>query len=235
MTSHPLESWINRISWLGPEHQLPRWVEGGINHGFEGLGFDLPESAYSLKQVHGPRLIEIQRGMDPTVLPEADGLWTLDAGVTIAVKTADCVPVVIHHPRLVMALHAGWKGMAQDILGVGLDVLKRQNISLAECRIGIGACISLDSFEIGPEVIDQFRGSPYQLDDEALAWASMKGQGDRWHLDLGLLAALRYRKAGIKPEQISVIRSCTRKNPMVWHSFRRDGQRAGRNWSWIKL
>lgn len=230
-----LESWINRMNWVGTEHQLAPWVEEGIAHGFEGLGFDLPPSGFHLKQVHGPLLVDIKKGANPEMLPEADGLWTREPGVVIAVKTADCVPVLIQHPRLVMAIHAGWKGMAQDILGAAVKVLDQEGIPIQECKVGIGPCISLDSFEVGPEVIDQFRRSAYGLDQETLAWASSKGQGDRWHLDLGLMAALRLKRAGWEPEQLSVIRSCTRKNPMVWHSFRRDGQRAGRNWSWIRL
>lgn len=231
----PIESWINRMTWLGTEHQLPAWVESGIDHGFEGLGFDLPKDGYQLKQVHGAELLEIKKGADPQVFPEADGLWTREPGVMIAVKTADCVPVLIQHPRLVMAIHAGWKGMAQDILGTACQILAREGVPLSTCKVGIGACISLDSFEVGPEVIDQFRQGAYRLDDETLAWVASKGQGDRWHLDLGLMAALRLKKAGLQAEQLSVIRSCTRKNPMVWHSFRRDAQRAGRNWSWIRL
>jgi YfiH family protein len=232
---NPIESWINRMTWVGTEHQLPAWVEQGIAHGFEGLGFELPKAGYHLKQVHGPVLVEIKKGADPKALLEADGLWTREPGLLLAVKTADCVPLLIHHPRLAMALHAGWKGMAQDILAAACQVLKKEGIPLAECRVGIGACISLDSFEVGPEVIEQFRQSAYRLDDETLAWASSKGQGDRWHLDLALMAALRLKSLGFKPEQLTVLRSCTRKNPMIWHSFRRDGQRAGRNWSWIQL
>lgn len=230
-----IESWINRITWTGTEHQLPSWVENGIAHGFEGLGYELPKNAYSLKQVHGPGLVEIKAGTDARVELEADGLWTRQPGLIIAVKTADCVPVLVQHPRLAMAIHAGWKGLSQDILGTALQVLEAEGIPQAECRIGIGACISLDSFEVGPEVIDQFRRSAYHLEDETFAWASSKGQGDRWHLDLGLLAALRFKKAGFQPEQLNIIRSCTRKNPMIWHSFRRDRERAGRNWSWIRL
>lgn len=230
-----LESWLNRMTWTGTEHQLPSWVEQGITHGFEGLGFALPPGAYSLKQVHGPRLIEVNRTHDSTHFPEADGLWTKDPGTIIAVKTADCVPILLQHPRLVMAIHAGWKGMAQDIIGSALAILDAEGMEKRELRVGIGACISLDSFEVGPEVIAQFKKSAYQLDDECLAWASSKGQNDRWHLDLGLLAALRFKRAGFQPEQLSVIRSCTRKNPLIWNSFRRDGERAGRNWSWIRL
>jgi YfiH family protein len=230
-----IESWINRMTWTGPEHQLPAWVESGIIHGFEGLGYEYPAKGCQLKQVHGARLVEIKKGADPQALPEADGLWTREPGLCIAVKTADCVPVLIYHPQLVMAIHAGWRGLAQDILGVGCQVLEQEGIPLSACKVGIGACIGLDSFEIGPEVIEGMRRGAYRLDDESFAWASSKGQGDRWHLDLALLSALRLRKAGFQPEQLSVIRSCTRKNPMIWHSFRRDGQRAGRNWSWIRI
>ncbi len=230
-----VEQWIQKVAWLSTEQKLPQWVEEGIHHGFEGVSYELPKAAFSLHQVHGVHLVEMKQGMDPSQHPEADGLWTRDRGVTIAVKTADCVPVLIHHPRLVMAIHAGWKGMAQDILGSALAILQQEEIPLQECRVAIGSCISLDSFEIGPEVIVQFRKGAYGMNEEDFAWASTKGAGDRWHLDLGMLAALRLQRAGWQADQITVIRSCTKKNPLIWHSFRRDGQRAGRNWSWIRL
>jgi copper oxidase (laccase) domain-containing protein len=80
------------------------------------------------------------------------------------------------------------------------------------------------------------------------AWplAVAKGRNDRWHIDLQLAAAIQLHLAGVKPENIEVIRSCTRtdvqlKNQQVqtskaftWHSYRREGQGCGSNWSWIK-
>ncbi len=234
MTSQ-VEKWIRDIIWLGTEHQVPGWVERGIQHGFEGLGFDLPQGSFSLKQVHGTSLVEVTRELNGTSLTEGDGLWTQTKGLIIAVKTADCVPILIQHPKLVMALHAGWKGMAQDIIGKGLAVLEARGIPLSECQVAIGSCISLDSFEVGPELIASFKQGAYGLDDDTLAWSASKGIGDRWHLDLALLAALRFLKAGALSKGVAVVRSCTKKNPMVWHSFRRDGERAGRNWSWIRL
>lgn len=230
-----LQTWLASLQWLDSEHDLSSWVELGINHGFEGLAYQLPASTYSLQQIHGRDIIEVSAAMDPNAHYLADGLWTSQKNVRIAIKTADCVPILIYHPRMVMALHAGWKGLALDIIGEALQVLSRQNIEAKECRVGIGPAISSDSFEVGPEVLAQFQNNAYALDDVRLTLAARKGIEDRWHLDLSILAALRFQSAGWKAEQISVLRTCTKLRPLLWHSYRRDGARAGRNWSWIML
>lgn len=234
-TLKSLRQWINELTCLNSMHEVPTWIEAGIHHGFEGVGYQLPSGSVSLQQVHGSQVIEANHSLDLHKIPEADGLWTRQPGLMIAIKTADCVPILIHHSRLVMALHAGWKGLSKDIIGAALDVLATQNIDPNECRVAIGPAISLDSFEVGPELISEFQSSAYALKEETLALVSSKGVQDRWHLDLGLLAALRFERAGWRAEQLSIVRTCTKKLALQWHSFRRDGGRAGRNWSWIAL
>ena len=228
-----LKKWLDGVQFLPASNQIPAWVEEGIDHGFEGIGFHPPSTYWSLDQVHGIDLVEARATMNSSLPRAGDGLWTQELNGAIAVKTADCVPVLIYHPHLVMALHAGWKGLAQDIFAPALQVLKDKNLDISDCKVGIGPAIGLDSFEVGPEVLSQFLSGPIALDEMALALATNKGVLDRWHLDLGLLAALRLQKVGCRPEQISIVRSCSQKHPMLWHSYRRDGARAGRNWSWI--
>lgn len=230
-TADALEKFLEAITWTESAHRISAWTEKGISHGFEGKGFDLPSSGYALQQVHSPRLVHLPA--KPLALEPGDGLISTHKGQVIAVKTADCLPILIAHPRGVLALHAGWKGLAADILGGALQWMDEQGWALEEAEFALGPCISLDSFEVGPELLANFRREAFALQTLELAFASSKGQSDRWHLDLAVLAALQLARFAIEPARIHVVRTCTKKRADLWHSYRRDGTQAGRNWSWI--
>ena len=133
-----------------------------------------------------------------------------------------------------MAIHAGWKGLAQDILAHAYTYLSDQGIPGESCHWAIGPCISQQSFEVGPELVDLFYRQGLGLSSEDLALIMMKGKLDRWHVDLASLALLRLKSLGVPAHKISIIRSDTRQNSQLWHSYRRDGVQSGRNWSWIE-
>ena len=66
-----------------------------------------------MHQIHSPiiHLVSSASAPHPTA---GDGLITNTPGVLIAVKTADCIPVIAVDPvrRAVGAFHAGWRGTA---------------------------------------------------------------------------------------------------------------------------
>lgn len=231
MTAQILD-YLNRVEWLETRNQIPRWHDRGIRHGFEGLGHELPPFGLHLKQVHSVDIHEVTEEGSQGLVGQGDALSTKLPSHRIAVKTADCVPVLLHHPELVMAIHAGWRGLAQDFLSHAYSHVASQGLDPLECEWGIGPSISRESFEIGPEVLEHFQSSPHYGPD--LSWSVQKGLFDRWHLDLQTLAVLRLMKLGVDPSRISVIRTDTKTNPSQWHSYRRDGEHAGRNWSWIE-
>ncbi len=223
------ESYLRHIHWLKDTRTIPAWEAMGIAHGFEGKGFELPSDVASLDQVHGCDIISLEELTHKT--HTGDGYITGVKQQKIAVKTADCVPILIVAPQGVLALHAGWKGLAQNILGRAMEQLGSQRI---KAQVGIGPCIGLESFEVGPEVVTAFRSGPFRMNEVEFAFACSKGVADRWHLDLATLAVLQLQRFEFPAEQIHVIRTCTVKHPELYHSYRRDGSAAGRNWSWIR-
>lgn len=207
------------------------WQEQGIAHGFLGLGESIPSFDHC-KQVHGTSIVEHSAETSGTVSSriEADGLYSRQKDLPIAVQTADCVPVLFHSSDLVMAVHAGWKGLRSGILQEAIGSFKDK-----EYQVGIGPHISQASFEVGPEVMLEFENSAQGWSDLQLAHISNKGVDDRWHLDLGLAAAFNLMNLGVKPQQITLMKTCTKLENEFWHSYRRDALDAGRNWSWISL
>ncbi|MCJ7780321.1 MAG: polyphenol oxidase family protein, partial [Acidimicrobiia bacterium] len=80
----------------------------------------------------------------------ADGLITDQPGLPLAIATADCVPIIIEGDRLVAILHAGWRGVAAEIVREGIEAMKARGDTPRRAAIGpsIGPCC----YEVGDEV-----------------------------------------------------------------------------------
>lgn len=103
----------------------------------------------TVRQVHGATVVDASGSGDHG---EADGLFTTETDLALAVFTADCLGVVIHGPGRVAVVHAGWRGVASGV------------VPNAVARIGdvrsvhIGPHIRPCCFEVGPEVSARFVG-----------------------------------------------------------------------------
>lgn len=192
---------------------------------------------HHLNQVHGTQIL-LASSITQNPPPDGDGIFLWETSGTVAVETADCVPVLLtsaRHP-FVMAIHAGWKGMVQGILAQGVETAARYQIPAEDLYAVIGPAIGASKFEVGPEVLEAFS----RADAPGLEWSQLKGADDRWHLDLQQLTVFSLLQAGMEAEHLSVVRSCTYLDATQWHSYRREGPAAegvkgGRNWSWVSL
>jgi YfiH family protein len=228
---------VENIEWCGDTATIPSWSRRGFAHGFDGKSAK-PAPYYHVKQVHGVRVVEAPADApfklgegDERV--EADGIFTRQKGVPIAVKTADCLPILLRSDSMVMALHAGWRSLAGGIVSEGLKIILEPNVRKDKLNIALGPCIGPASFEVGPEVIEQFAASPEAISRPLLSWCVTKGGDDRWFFDLAMYAILVLVERGIAPQQISALRSCTFQKSNLWQSYRRDAGSAGRIWNWI--
>ena len=106
-----------------------------------------------MTQVHGADALAVS---GPGPAGEADALFTDLADLPLAVRTADCVPVVIHADEAVAVVHAGWRGMAAGVISVTVDAMKRAGHPPVRAAVGpaIGPCC----YEVGEEVVTAFGG-----------------------------------------------------------------------------
>ena len=232
------------VCWSPSQATSTLMTSHQIKHGFCGVGSPPPPEMHYVKQVHGTEILRADAQLtspDTSTRSEADGIWSNQKNLAIAVRTADCLPILFaasdeqDHYKYVMAVHAGWRGLVSGILPQAVTVLREQNpqlkfSSLVAC---IGPAISREQFEIGPEVIAEMLDKKFDLDTTAMAFTISKGRGDRWHLDLAIAATLQLMQMGLEPSHIEVIGACTKSLPGVWHSYRREGKGCGVNWSWI--
>ncbi len=200
----------------------------GVQHGFGTRGDPAPAALLRPRQVHGARVVRAQEcaaGVD------ADAVVTRSRE-PIGVVTADCVPVLAASAdgRAVAAIHAGWRGLAAGVIEAGIDALRRE-APRETLRAAIGPHIGTCCYEIDAPVLDALRH--FDADLDAATTASRPGH--HW-LDLGALTRSALIRAGVSPREIGAIQgACTSCDAQRFHSYRRDGARAGRLVHWIAL
>ena len=183
-----------------------------------------PERVVFASQVHGEVVLEVSEPTGWTATAgEADGLVTSTEGLVLAVRVADCVPVLLAGAGGVAAVHAGWRGVAAGIVPKGVAAVGKLG---GPVRAVLGPHIHQDAFEVGPEVVEAL--ALPGLPREAYA---RPGVGDRWHVDLAAVLRHQLLAAGVRPADLDVIGGCT--TGPDWFSYRADGPDTGRQAGWI--
>lgn len=178
----------------------------------------------TVTQVHGALAVDAEaarEAMRAGAPLEADAI--ISAGKNnhsvIAVRVADCVPILLAAPNGVAAIHAGWRGSAADITRIALHALcDATGCRPSDVRAAIGPCISAAVYEVGQNVIDGL--SSVAVND---LWRTV-GPTGRDHANLALLNADILRAAGAS---VDVLGLCTVGDERLW-SYRRDGEAGGR-------
>lgn len=175
-------------------------------------------------QVHGTGITQIgktffrlSKDIRHTALEGIDALITNVPGVCIGVSTADCIPIIIYDPEhhAAAVVHSGWRGTVANIAGVAVESLRMAYHSRPEAlKAVIGPGISLDSFEVGDEVYDQFAEAGYPMDRIARREA-------KWHIDLWACCRLQLEASGVLPANVQVAGICTFANSDDYFSARR--------------
>ena len=181
-----------------------------------------------MQQVHGTRVVRVVG--ETQQVGEADGMIATEAGVGLAVLTADCVPLLASAPRhrAVMALHAGWRGSLAGIAAVAVRLAADElGIPPAEWQVAlgpsIGGCCYQVEGEIGARFVDRWGAMP-----DAWQPAGTHGQLDLRQANRAILIA-----QGVDPGAIVNAGPCTSCAGDDFFSHRRSEGRAGRQLSVI--
>ncbi|UFH54317.1 peptidoglycan editing factor PgeF [Spirosoma sp. KNUC1025] len=141
----------------------------------------------SAHQVHG---MDILYTTEPGRFNGYDALITNQPGLLIGVTVADCVPILIydHANKAVAAIHAGWRGTVGAIVTKTLTRMHQQfGTTPAQCYAYVGTCIDECSFEVGPEVADQFDATFKREDTQTgKAYIDLKKANAQFLLDFGI-------------------------------------------------
>jgi len=171
-------------------------------------------------QVHGSAVAVAAGAAVPSDAPEqSDGQATAVPGVAATVMVADCLPVAIAGEGAVVMVHAGWRGLAQGIIGRGADRLRELG-ARGPLHAAIGPGAGPCCYEVGDEVHAVFC---------AEGAAVRRGR----NLDLKLIAALHLERAGVDViHDLGLCTICCEES--LFFSHRRDrgvtGRQAGLAW-----
>jgi YfiH family protein len=189
---------------------------------------------FELSQVHGRAVREIGAHESPEDVrrEEGDALVARTTGVAVAVRVADCIPLLLADPETgaVAAVHAGWRGVEARIAEAALATLgadpssRRGHPPTDPSRVlaAIGPHIRLGHFEVGPEVADRLEAVAHGV---ACSDRTIQ-EPAKPHVDLSAILRAQLRALGVV--QVDDVGGCTFAERARFFSFRRDGAASGR-------
>lgn len=172
----------------------------------------------------GKTFFRLSEEVRKQVLEGIDALMTNMTGVCIGVSTADCIPIILYDPEhhAASVVHSGWRGTVANIAGVAVTSMQMAYHSRPEVlKAVIGPGISLENFEVGDEVYDQFAEAGYPMEQIARKY-------EKWHIDLWQCCRLQLEEVGLKAENIEVPGICTYAHSDDYFSARKLGTDSGR-------
>ncbi len=215
---------------------------------FEALGVD-PCSCISVSQIHSSdvRYVTKDNAGEGFYKPErwkCDGYVADSMGITLGVRTADCVPVLLYAPPygdscygMIAALHAGWRGTAAGIVSVGVEKMvelgaKRESI-IAAIGPSIGACC----YEVREDFCIEFEkiAGKALCDKYIRPIKDIKEKKGYWKADLKAVNYELLMQSGVTKDRIDVSTECTFCHPEEFYSHRYSGGIRGSMLSVITL
>ena len=170
-------------------------------------------------------------GPQQGVIEGVDAVMTDVPQLCIGVSTADCIPVLLYDSthRAVSAVHAGWRGTVLRIVQKAVEAIcDAYGTAPADLQAVIGPGISLDSFEVGDEVYDQFLSAGFDMQPISRREA-------KWHIDLPMCNRLQLMETGVPADHIQMTNICTYQQYDRYFSARRLGIQSGRIYTGILI
>ena len=182
----------------------------------------VPRAVVSVKQVHGTDALLVKRPIEAgsVFLGQWDAVVTNQPGVLVTVRTADCVPILLHDPveHVVAAIHSGWRGSVAGI--VPKTVMRMQEefgSQVHHIRMAIGPSAGSCCYEVDDAVLKPLQSYPF--------WKSVVRETTygRALLDLREFVRCQSHAAGVPAENVWTASHCTICRPDLFFSYRREG------------
>lgn len=219
--SHAPFATLNTGGTVGDD---PKAVMENRNRCFSSMVRDLA-SMYDVWQVHSDRVVvaDAPRLVDQPHM-QADIILTDKPDVTLFMRFADCVPIILVDPirRAIGMAHAGWIGTVNHVAAKAVQAMRDRYGSLPENILaGIGPSIGVDHYPVGADVISKVEESYPEWATEILTYNK-----EKTHLDLWKANHLILLEQGIKNIEIAGI--CTACHIEDWFSHRGEHGKTGR-------
>jgi polyphenol oxidase len=194
-----------------------------------GRSFD---SLFDVWQVHSADVVFADAPRPPDVDHfKADVIFTDKPEVTLYMRFADCVPILLYDQKkgVVGIAHAGWMGTVRGTCTAAVRAMTDHYGSQPrDVMAAIGPSIGADHYEVGQDVIAQVEQA-FGADAKRL----IELRDGSTYLDLWSANRLQLEKSGV--EQIEVAGVCTACHLDDWFSHRAEKGKTGRFGALIAL
>lgn len=210
----------------------------------------LPENQLWLKQEHGNKILDagkyfFNKTIHNTIMPHADGSYTIKENIACIVKTADCLPILVMDASqdFIAAIHAGWKGLANGIIDNFFAEIKPLHLNINNLLFWLGPAIGPLAFEVGEEVYNKFSnddamdGINYVDYSKAFNKIINQSQNSNKYLaNIYHIAKINLSYFGVKEHQIFTENWCTYSRDDLFYSYRKNPINPNRMYSiiWIE-
>lgn len=166
-----------------------------------------------LKQVHGTKVHEVNE-IKSEVIKKTDGFYTRCPNIVLAIKTADCLPLILSNENgsEIAALHVGWRGLSKGIIEKALSCY---DCDLKKVNAWLGPSISPKKYVVGEDVFCSF----IEADNESISSFQVTEKKDKWFFDLKNESMRRLKNYGINSIYSDF---CTYTDEELFYSHRRE-------------
>lgn len=186
--------------------------------------FGVPaDQVVRVSQVHGRDVHVVRPGdvLPAQPMPKVDGLVTTRSDVVLAVRAADCLPVLLYGDGVIGAAHSGRKGMYVGVVPATVDAMRELGATNVTAVLGPYAC-----------------GKCYEVPDEMRAEVAARVPASYSETSWGtpaidVAAGVKAQLAELDVEVVDAT-ACTIESENLY-SYRREGPESGRMAGLIKL
>lgn len=227
VSSAPWES-LNVGATVGDESAR---VWENRSRSFAAVGRRL-DSLFDVWQVHSADVVCARASRPPQQEHQkADIILTDKPAVTLYMRFADCVPILLYDQAkgVVGLAHAGWLGTIRGAAKAAVrGMMEQYGCKPADILAAIGPSIGVDHYQVGPEVVEQVQ--------QAFGPAGGKlieSRGGKTYLDLWAANRMQLEDMGV--DHVEVAGLCTACHTDDWFSHRAEQGKTGRFGALIAL
>lgn len=175
---------------------------------------------YYVNQIHSSFVVNGNE-KEPKGNIEGDAIVFHGKNIGIGVFTADCVPIILYDKKknVIAAVHSGWKGTYNDIIKKTCDYII-EKYHCEDIRVVIGPHIGQCCYEVSKELSEKFSN---KFSDQVIK---------NRYLSLEKCIMEQLKKI-TEEKKITSMKLCTLCSKEEFHSYRRDGERSGRLFSFV--
>jgi YfiH family protein len=172
---------------------------------------------YRVQQIHSNKIIEVTFS-NVSNIEEGDGLITDDKNIVLAIKTADCVPIIFADKKdgLIGISHQGWKGTYARLAQKMIQKFIERGSSKKDILVAIGPSIGQCCYEVQDDVFSKFKQEFPLYKDIGSQVENKKS------INLIKCNYLQLLEVGIAKENIEFFPFCTCCDEDIFFSYRRD-------------